>query len=425
MVNWTTKILKRFCSKTNKCHSDRYDTEKLLRYQESYKGIVERIKKQGKCRVVFYVFEIAKWKTDSLYRLMQKDSRFEPIIVIAMTPGRINFYSDEEKKERFDKYLAFFKSKGYEVYSGFDLKRNKNLSLKEFKPDVVFYQQHLGNGILNDVVNVRKYALTCYVPYNVPNYVNLEYDYDNFCRKIFRFYVVNEQLKDYYASVNDDSNMRATGHTALDEFYLNRGKPKENKYVIYAPHFSIMHPHVHNKFYYGTFNYNAKLILKFAQQHPELNWVFKPHPNLIESLRRMLVPEEEINGYYNAWRKIGIVCEDSDYVDMFANAKAMITDCGSFCTEFFCTGKPLIHLIHPISINWPCEAMRPMFDSFYEAHNNEELLQLMDKILLKNEDDRKEERLKVLKELHLGTVYAAQNIMDDLTSTLFETGEKS
>lgn len=401
------------------------DLDKQLKQDTlCFHKIIQRIKNKKKCRVVFYVFEISKWKTNSLYNLMKNDERFEPIIVLGFTPGRTTFYSHEEKEERITKQIQYFEAKGFDVKCSYNLKRNKQISLSSFKPDIVFYQQHVGNCAQNDVERVKRYALCCYVPYNVPNYINLEYDYDSFCSQLFRFYTLNNQLKRHYETLNSSiNNIYAVGHTALDEFYLDKNTSNNEKYVIYAPHFSIMHPNVKNKFYYSTFNFYGEMILEFAKAHPEINWIFKPHPNLKESLKKMNVLKEYIDDYYNEWANIGTVCEDSDYYKYFINSKAMITDCGSFLTEYFCTGKPLLHLIHPFSINKPSKAMKPMFESFYKIHDKNELLIELERIILHGNDYKKEEREIAFKQLQFTNQYAAKNIMEDLTNVLW--GEES
>ena len=393
--------------------------EQILKDEKRYKKIIQRIKKNKKCRVCFYVFEISKWKTDSLFKLLQNDNRFEPFIVLGATPCRTKFYSINEKIERSNIKINYFKSKGMKVYQGYDVKKDKQISLKKFKPDIIFYQQHVGNCRLNSIENTKKYALGCYVPYYVPNYGNLKYDYDSFCSQLFRHYVLNDNLKEYYKSLNSSiNNIVASGHTALDVFYLNKNSNKEKKYVIYAPHFSIMHPAVKNKFYYSTFNFYSMVILEFAKKHPELNWVFKPHPNLKESLRKMRVPQENVDDYYEEWNNLGFICENADYSELFLNSKAMITDCGSFLTEYFCTGNPLIHLIHPISINWPCRAMKLMFESFYKVYNKEELLNTLEQVIVKQDDYKEKNRLEAMLKMGFADKYAAENIINDLKKVI-------
>ena len=133
----------------------------------------------------------------------------------------------------------------------------------------------------------------------------------------------------------------------------------------------------------------------------------------------MNVPINTIDDYFNEWKNIGIVSEDADYYKYFMNSKLMLTDCGSFLTEYFCTGKPLIHMKNPNSINWPCKAMKPMHDSFYETYDNRELIEMLDRILVQNDDFKAQIRKETLDNLNFANQYAAQNIMDDLISIIF------
>ena len=382
--------------------------------------IIQRIKNKGKCRVIFYVFEKAKWKTEKLYRLMEQDDRFEPIVVLGVTRKRKDFYNTLENRDRIKDLINYFKSANIKVKLGYDIKGKINISLEKYKPDVVFFQQHVGNEHINDVGLVNNYALTCYIPYFVPNYINLRYDYSEFCSFLWRYYTLSEPLKKYYKTLEyAKNNIRALGHPILDNYKIQANPNESKNYVIYAPHFSIMHPKVENKFYYSTFTQYGNYILDFAKQHPEINWVFKPHPNLIESLRKMNVPPAVIKAYYKEWESIGTVCCDSDYSKLFNESKALITDCGSFLTEYFCTGKPLIHLINTASYNMPYEAMKPMFETFYKVETRQELQEYLDKVILRNEDEKKELR-EITKNI-LGFVNqdATQNIMNDLINSFF------
>ena len=96
----------------------------------------------------------------------------------------------------------------------------------------------------------------------------------------------------------------------------------------------------------------------------------------------------------------------------------MITDCCSFLTEYFATGKPLIHLISPKRKITPMPPMSEMFDCFYKANDLKEMFMLFDKLIINNDDPMKEKRVKVLKKLNLLGNNAAQNIVDDLIKTI-------
>ena len=128
--------------------------------------------------------------------------------------------------------------------------------------------------------------------------------------------------------------------------------------------------------------------------------------------------KEEILAYRKEWANIGLVSLNGDYIEMFMNSKAMITDCGSFETEYFLTKKPLIHLksdIEPTPFN---PAVQKIVDSCYEAQDFDELEKILDEVVIKNNDYKINDRKKVYKELGYENNYAAKNILEDITNCL-------
>lgn len=396
---------------------------KIKKAQARYPKIVSLIrnKSNGKIRVLFLVNEISKWKTQSLYNLLSESENYEPIIALTIADIQMKLSKEEKTKCLKDNY-EFFKKRGMSCVYAWDIKTNRAINLKSFKPQVVFFQQPWNLSPKQTPYAVSKFALTCYVPYFVPNYGILEMDYSSFHKFLFRNYVLNEDWKNIYKEYAGESyqeNIYSVGHTMLDNIYLNKDKKVGHNYVIYAPHWSIPNRKNKNDENYGTFLWNHKIILEYAQKHPEFNWVFKPHPTLKRALKRIgLFSDEEIENYYKEWEKIAISCYSPNYMDIFLDSKALITDCGSFLIEYFCTGKPIIHLISNKCRVLPPVPTQKIFKTFYKVENAEELYNALDTLLQKNNDYKQEDRLKVLKELNLNDCYAAKNIIDNLNEVI-------
>ena len=159
-------------------------------------------------------------------------------------------------------------------------------------------------------------------------------------------------------------------------------------------------------------------MLKYAKKHPELNWIFKPHPCLKNYLLiKNFANEDEVNNYWAQWEKIGKVMESGDYPELFMQSCAMITDCGSFETEYFLTQKPLIHLKNTLAIPFN-PSVKKIVQTYYEAQNESELEKILDSVIIQKLDYKKEERKNTLKELKLDNRYAAKNIINDIKQTL-------
>ena len=386
----------------------------------NYSKILKRIKKKDKINICFLVNEISKWKSQSLYDLMAKSDKFIPHIIL--TIADIQYFWDVERQEKFLYDNAkFFEKKNMPYSFAYDFNKHKVTNLKRFKPDIIFYQQPYEIYNIQKPRRTSKYTLNCYIPYFVPNYGFLSMDCgQELHRDVWRFYVLNEEWANIYRQYMKkcSGSVVGLGHTMLDEIYLNNDQTQD--YVIYAPHWTIPHKNNPTPIRCSTFADTGKIILEYAKKHKDIKWVFKPHPTLKVALERIGWTKDEIENYYNEWEQFAKCCYDSEYMELFLKSKAMITDCGSFLIEYFCTGKPLIHLISSYCKVSPPKPTQDIFETFYQVYNSEDLYKYLDEIIVKNNDYMKDKRVTVLKEQNLLNNYAAKNILDDLSRILAE-----
>ena len=189
---------------------------------------------------------------------------------------------------------------------------------------------------------------------------------------------------------------------------MNQEK-KEPKYLIYAPHWTVCG----NNLRFGTFDWSGNKILEFAKNHPELNWVFRPHPLMYKYiLTSGFMTKAEADNYFNEWKNFAIFSDSGDYMDLFNSSYAMITDCGSFLTEYFVSEKPVIHLISEKFA--PNSLIKKIDETYYTAYNIEELTQHLNEIILKKNDYKKSERTELAQKLNLKNNYCAKRIIEDI-----------
>ena len=367
-----------------------------------HKTIISKIRRKlargEKIKVIFLSSENSKWKCQSLYDLMKSSRWCEPMIGIM------------KQDTDYDGTVEL----GCQTICVYNVKKEEYGDLRAFSPDVVIYQQPWNVEGTIWPMQLEKYALPCYIPYFLPNYIFPDIAYkQDFHRHLAHYFVLNRAECALGESVREfldfSGDLQAVGHPMLDDFYLNPVGKHERQCVIYAPHFTFSHPNNPCLVHYSTFLETGECILSYAKQHPEMNWVFKPHPVLKSALKRSGVwTEDKIAEYYSNWSKIGTVCESGDYTDIFRKATAMITDCGSFLTEFAVTGQPIIRLINPENK----QPYPPLYDTYYNVHNNDELEVTLRKVLEKGIDSKQDERLKAVAAANLTGQYAAKNIMD-------------
>lgn len=214
------------------------------------------------------------------------------------------------------------------------------------------------------------------------------------------------------------------GHTIFDEYakYPESKLPRNERYVIYAPHFSFPIKKWRRYLEISTFLDNGREILAYAQAHPEIKWLFKPHP----VLRRELVEQgvwsqAEVDEYYNAWEKLGATCYEGNYIRLFRDSAALITDCSSFLVEYPLTGNPLIRLNNPNTnvVTRPC--YQKLFDSFYNVNTMTELAGVLDKVVAFGEDRLRVRRMQCLCNAGIAIGDVAGAVMNFVENKLWES----
>lgn len=375
------------------------------RYSEHLNKI-RKIANSRKIRVGFLVNNVI-WKYQNIYDLLASSEYYEPFVIVSKNQELDSV--DSQKASLLDIYNTF-KSKNMNVYMAYDFEQEESLSLRIYKPDVVFYSRSYGLDALHDAFIVSKFALSCYVPYFVSNSPAIVEAGSLFHSLLWRYYVLNEDLIREYTPVmkNNGTNLKVSGYPFLDSY--SKSFSKDKNFVIYAPHWSVGGKTPLN---YATFEWNGEYILKYAKNHPDINWVFKPHPILKDMLVKTgIYTREQVDKYYDEWAKIGIKYEGADYLDMFKQSKVLITDCGSFLAEYMPTKNPVILLRSSKATPYNFLAEK-VTKYYYKAHNIEELENLLEEVVIQGQDKDREKRLAMLDELHLIT-NASQNIIDDL-----------
>lgn len=370
-----------------------------------------KINNGEKLHAVFYVYDETKWKCQSLYDLLSKDDRFSVTVLVTKTaasdPNNPSYQSIKNVAETY----KFFNDAGMNVKCAYDTLKQKYIPFRNFEPDIIFYQHPWYVKTEQGPVVCSKFALTCYIPYYFPIETH---DIDcglRFHKYIENYYILDDYTKQKYLKKSPElqHSLKSVGYPYLDYF---SGKDfKEGDYYIYAPHWTICNKGLA----YGTFEWNGKYILDYAKLHPEIKWIFKPHPLLKKALVDCsLMTESEVAEYYSEWDKLGIKYESGNYLGLFEKSKMMITDCSSFLGEYFVTGKPLIHLMSGKSQFR--ESDNPILKTYYRAENLDELKLLMEQ--LPQNDSKKSLREETLAKIGLKNNNASQNILDDILSQI-------
>ena len=392
--------------------------------KKNRKRVLKKLKNKTPLNVIFYVYDETKWKSQSVYDLMEKDERFNPKIIVTKNCCEIKGNPNNQTIEDVKRCYKFFKSKGMNVEYGYDIEKDdfipfenftpESFTPEKFTPDIIFYSHPWYVHKTQGPVICSKFALTFYIPYFLPASEQWhEYDL-RFHKYIFRHYVPTDLTKDFYTKnmTHNSESIKVVGHPILDE-YLIEDKISTPKYLIYAPHWTVCGDNLR----FGTFDWSGNKLLEFAKSHPELNWVFRPHPLMYKFiLSSGFMTKEEVDNYFNEWKKFAIFSEEGNYIDLFKQSYAMITDCGSFLTEYFVSGKPVIHLLSEKFT--PNTLTNEIEKTYYSTHNIEELNKNLEDVILNKNDYKKNSRIELAEKLKLKNNYAAKNIIDDVINSI-------
>ena len=395
------------------------------RYIETIKKLKQKIKKD-KIKVVFLNSDCSKWAYQSIYEEFNKDSRFEPLVLVAVNKllQKKKFEWLNWEKSAMDNY-EFFKGLGLNVDLTYDFKLKKEIDIKKFKPDIIFYDEMYERTKNQHPIETSKYALNMCCSYGscISNGIN---EYNPIYKLMYTYFVDNSYIEKLLIKKGfDERHIKFAGHPKIDEYRKpvnpnNTIWKSDKKRIIYAPHYSFFKS---SALKYGTFLWSGKFLYDFALSHKEYEFIIKPHPQLKRHLvNRKIMSIDEVNKYFNNWNKLenAQVYEKGAYFDMFRTSDLLITDCNSFLFEYLPTLKPVIHLVSENSIGHN-EFGQEIIKGYYSAHNTEELSKYLYDILVLNLDKKANIRKDIIENnINLGQMPSSKIIKDYVSGLINE-----
>ena len=397
--------------------------------QFRYKKIVRKFKKKDKIKVAFFLIHDSVWKYDGVYKLMESDPRFEPVVVVCP------YLIDDLEKMMFIMNNAYntFKEKQFNVIKTYNEETKTWLDIKkEIQPDIVFFTNpHKLTKAEYYITNYLN-CLTCYVPYNFGNSHLFQLMHNQiFHNVLWRLFAETNIHRDYSVkyAINKGINVVVSGYPGTDallnQYYIPadtwKQKDKKIKRIIWAPHHTIDN---NTSFLsYSSFLIYADAMLNIVNEYQgKIQIAFKPHPLLIKKLyEEVSWGKEKTDNYFNRWNNLsnGQLVE-GEYIDLFLNSDAMIHDSGSFLVEYIYTGKPVLHTNRDENIKDRMNSFGILaFNLHYHAKNEADIRVFIENVL-NNKDEKKQERAGFLssKLLPPNNISASENIYNDIVKQL-------
>jgi CDP-glycerol glycerophosphotransferase (TagB/SpsB family) len=399
--------------------------------QKRYLKIVEKVRKKDKITVAFFLIHASVWKCESLYRLMEKDDRFNPVIVVC--PYII--YGDDNMLEEMQVAYNFFQNNNYRVAITYNEKTNKWLNVKKtINPDIVFFT--VPHRLTKDEYCITNYLdrLTCYVQYafHICHLNEMHYNqaFHNLLWKAFYETSIHKDLASQYA-FNKGQNVVITGYPGIDVF-LDKShrdtkdvwkiKERSIKRIIWAPHQTIDTDK--NILSFSTFLLYHQFMIDIAKKYQnKIQITFKPHPILKNKLQEHKEwGKERTEFYYKMWEDLpNGQLNESSYIDMFVTSDAMILDSVSFIIEYLSLNKPSLFLFRDEQIDDRLNNFGKMtLQELYHGKNKDEIICFIENVVLNGIDEKEKHRKQFIKKFLLppNDLSASENIFNEFVHLL-------
>lgn len=164
------------------------------------------------------------------------------------------------------------------------------------------------------------------------------------------FFECDATAKEYAEhSILKGANAEVVGYVKMDALATAKPWPRNGnrKRVLIAPHHSV-EGGANDSLALSNFQRYADYFLDLPAKHPEIDFVFRPHPYLFTVLSR---PDKWGQAKVDSWiarmKSHPNVrwSDEGDYFPVFASCDAAVQDCGSYLVEWFYTGKPCCYML--------------------------------------------------------------------------------
>ena len=395
--------------------------KKLLKYFYSLRRFFKRIFHR-KINIVFVCHRPNVWGSlKTVYEACLADSKFNVIIVPIPNKkqlpdlGLAHDYFESEGAE------DFFRNFDGKVINGYNYENKKWLDLRKLNPDYVFFQQPYNVTRCNQYLSkkVSVYSKLVYIHY-AANFIGGSVFYEtypiDFIKNVSFIFTADKfdhnAVSEYLKNMKVAAKAVLTGFPRYDELEKYKGcdsdnwnyaKSKDRIRVIWTPRWCA------NEGNCCFFDYKD-VLLDYVEKHPEIDFIFRPHPQaFLELAATGELPPDKADEYKQRIAGLPNAKIDSrkEYLTTFYSSDILITDISSIVAEYFLTGKPVVYCHKKDCFN---DFSRKIAEGFYWVRNWDELQKTIE-MLKSGDDPLKEKRQEIIKsEFYIPKVGAGETI---------------
>ena len=396
--------------------------------KKKHRHALKMLYDKEKIKCVFFALDSSVWKYDGVFKKMQEDPRFEPLVLVCPIVN----YGKESMLRKMEEAYQCYKSKGYPTIKAYDENNDKYVDVRnELKPDVIAYTNPY-RGLIDERYYITNFLdiLSIYVHYGYNSVTKWDLLYHQLLtNRVWRYYIETPYHLDYVKkhSYNKGVNGYVTGYPGIEEFQDNKYeikdipwkiKDRSVKRIIWAPHHSIEQGGV---VHFSNFLKYADFMIRMAEKYVgKVQISFKPHPILRDKLVK-LWGESKTEIYYKKWEQMpNTFVSEGEYIDLFLSSDAMIHDSGSFLIEYLYTKKPVMRLMNGDNIEELLNSFASRcFEAYYKGYDEKEIEEFINNVI-DGIDKMKDMRLNLYKELlqPINGKLPSENIIDDIVYSI-------
>ena len=340
------------------------------------------------------------WRSQGLVNILSKDGRFN--ISVILIPFSI--WSKEEQLYSQRQLCDFFESCGIDYVDASVADFNDVEWIKNYNPDILFYQQPFSNYKSLIDWSHNKYKLICYIPYGL-TISKKKWSFNNYMTnigwKIFYPNITEVQIakKECF---NRGSNIINVGDIHYELINNSERDPwsemdpeHRKKRIIWAPHYSVLPDGELN---FDSFLWLADFFMRYAKENVNKVVIgFKPHPRLRNDLKRHEEwGEDRTEAFFKEFSSLSnVLYETGEYCDLFAHADAIIHDSGSFIGEALYAKMPCCYTAKDLNKNLDSmnDFAKACLNSYYIASSLTDVEHFIDNVVFNGEDHLRTRRI--------------------------------
>lgn len=365
-------------------------------------------KPDGPIRVAFLCDYVPAWnKVKPMYERMLKDSRFSPVLLCV--PSDIS--SDPAENDIYD----YFCTHGYPEAVNTHLSDGNWLDLKTLGLTYIIYLRPYNYELPKPYENFRvaRYCKVCMVLYGMIMSEELMKSVmeRNFMRHVYCYFAETPQAarnnrrygwllhglklqKSVFLGLPGKEEILASqaGTTHAWDFTQNEFR------AIWTPRWT-KDPALGGTNFFEYY----QVLPEFAKEHPEMAFLFRPHPMaLTHFVQAGDMTAEEAEEFRRVCREIPNLSldEEKDYLTTMWQSSVLISDKSGIMPEYFLMNKPLIFCASNLELTM-AEHTRKMLEGCYVVYNKQELFACLQQ-LQQGIDPLAQRRQELIEELFGG-----------------------